>query len=264
MPLGGTVSSDASNKKVIRGDGVGTNFKPDLSDGDWVTFDVSAIANQSYEVSHVYNEDPGKLTLKTPIPADVNFSGRKIYKAGDEGNVPPGQKIEIDGTTKDYGAVDGVSSAHIFQIGSDENCQEIKLYKAPNFIYTETTPYCRITSAGTTLVYLEIEDDGTTKDKIVQASNVKLPIYKPINIENACGNEWTDTIQGIEIPGKCLVALFEHSTSAGNFPGKWSEIFTANDPDLTDNRIGKCKCFNGVMDWMCKPCASAIAIYPLK
>lgn len=179
------------------------------------------------------------------------------------GNVPwdklntTSTEAEVDIVPPDndgYGKVTGVSSAYIFQIGDKENCQEIRLYKAPNFIYTTTTPYCRITSASTSLVYT---------DRIDHISDIKLPIYKPINIEDACGVEWKDAVQGLELPGKCLVVLFEHSILVGNFPGKNSEVFTANDPDFTDNPIGRCKPLHGIKFWVHQPCTSAIAVYPL-
>lgn len=138
-----------------------------------------------------------------------------------------------------YGKVFGASSAHIFQIGPKENCKKVILYKNPNFF-----------------------DDPDDNNDVCEITN---PIYKPVDIEDAaaCGNGWKDKTVSIEIDGKCLVVLLQHSTSAPGFPGKQSEVFTANDPDLTDNPIGQCKPMGGVLFWITEPCTSAIAIYPL-
>lgn len=149
-----------------------------------------------------------------------------------------------------WGKVDGVSSAHIFQIGDKENCKKINLYQGPDFMSAATTPYCEINTKETILVY----PNSTTT-----ASKIALPIYKPINIKDVCGNDWNDKVVSIETDGRCLVALFEHDDATG----KQSEVFFTNDADFTDNPIGKCKCWSGILNWICQPCTSAIAVYPL-
>ncbi len=170
---------------------------------------------------------------------------------GDIGNVP-WDEIETSEQPKEnqaiapivppsydgYGKVDGASSAHIFQIGSKENCKKVTLYTGPNFYSAAGASPCII------------ED----------------PIYKPMDISDVCGDKLgggadpsNDKVMSIEIDGKCLVVLFQHDDATG----KQSEVFITNDPDLTDNPIGQCKARGGWFWWITEPCTSAIAVYPL-
>ncbi len=179
----------------------------------------------------------------------------------DEGNVPwddPNTKENTAiadvpssyprNTYDGWGKVTGVSSAYVFQIGPEQNCKKVTLYKNPNFY-----------------------DDPDDNNDVCEIPH---PIYKPVDIEDtaACGNGWNDKAVSIELDGRCLVVLFEHdkcvpplcATFHDLATGKHSEVFAVNDPDLSDNRINQCMGSSGVFKWGYQPCASAIAIYPIK
>ncbi|MCD6500686.1 hypothetical protein J7K42_01565 [bacterium] len=254
--LQGTVSIQRVKNQVFGRD---TTFDSSLV-GKFVMFDVAPIRDKIYKVASV--ESSTELLLTTPIPPEISFTGVKMYLAkGTSGNIPPEYPVLNVRDKDEYGKVDGVSSAHVFQIGENENCQGIKLYAAPNFIVTENLPFCKITTEKTTMGVLD--KDGN--EVVSKETNFKLPILKPVDIKDVCGDKfWDDSVRSIEIDGKCLVVFFEHSASSDKFPGKQSEVFTKNDPDLSDNPSGKCKCLGGVFAWMCQPCPSTIAVYPIK
>lgn len=89
--------------------------------------------------------------------------------------------------------------------------------------------------------------------------------FKPQNLDKY---GLDNNVRSIKIEGKYLVVLFEEPTG-GKFPGK-CEVFRGNDSDLKDNPIGRCglqclKEFWGFCYWWgWGPCASAIAIYPIR
>jgi len=76
-----------------------------------------------------------------------------------------------------------------------------------------------------------------------------------------------DNVRSVKIEGKYLVVLFENPAGGEDFPGK-CEAFRQSDSDLKDNPIGKCGTFEwkfGFIPWYTyKPCASAVAIYPIR
>lgn len=78
-------------------------------------------------------------------------------------------------------------------------------------------------------------------------------------------DDYNDNVRSIKIEGKCAAVLFENKTSDGDFPGK-CQVFTASNPDLTKEPIGKCRPFSlNPFAWAyAGPCASAVAAYPIK
>lgn len=81
-------------------------------------------------------------------------------------------------------------------------------------------------------------------------------------------NTFNDKIKSIKIEGSdtgtCMVVLYENFYMGNvNFPGK-SEVFFKSDPDLKGHKIHQCRLFGGLLFWVDNPCASAIAVFPIK
>ncbi len=225
--------------------------------GDFTKVDDFNDKAKKIEIKNLIVDDEKKTDFAAILHTDTYFKDelrifiekrnedRSGKVEGDIGNVPwddptPGSPenqaiTSVDGQGP-FGKVEGASSAHIFQIGDKENCKKVTLYNGPEFNSATGTDPCVI--------------EG--------------PIYKPKKVWEACKpqtteKKWDNKAVSIEIDGKCLVVLFQDDDATG----KHSEVFTANDPDLTDNPIGKCRAKGGWFFWITEPCTSAIAVYPL-
>ncbi len=64
--------------------------------------------------------------------------------------------------------------------------------------------------------------------------------------------------------GTCMVVLYQLPTTDANFPGGNSEVFFNSVPNLEGHRINKCRTFRGFLWTIDNPCASAIAVFPVK
>lgn len=185
-----------------------------------------------------------------------------------------------------YGRVEEPSSIQIKQLSDDPStCKRVEICTGTEFF-------------GECFVYLP--PDKTIKlNENVWLATSSLPIYLPQNIPKSTttkklteGNgeveatttEFSRNINSIKIEGSCLVVLFEkkiHSErderdvgcstnhpekcwDGGGGPGTHSEVFIESDIDLSDNPINECRPLKGFAFWTTKPCASAIAIYPIK
>ena len=141
------------------------------------------------------------------------------------------------------------SSAKVFQINPEGSCT-VRLYKEPEF------------------------KEGPGGQNICEITEA---IYEPIFINDYSGDpggcsDMADEVRSIEInpPGRCLVVLFENKIDGNgnwdyNTPGTHIEVFTKNDPDLSDNWINQTN--PNFWDWFIpghEPGASSIAIYPIK
>jgi len=191
-------------------------------------------------------------------------------------------RAEITDVIDKYGKVKKPSSIQVHQLSNDSSvCQEVRIC---------TKPYAE----GECLVYTP---DGVTElGEYVWLATSTLPVYIPQNIPasiqvrklKADGTEETpktanfaDNIKSIIIKGDCLVVLFENPVDSSKTPpgfwpkggpGSHSETFPNPeypeikvDNDLTDgNEIGRCGGIWGLGFTQTTPCASAIAIYPIK
>ncbi len=202
------------------------------------------------------------------LHSDAYYKGglRLFFEERDNGNVtnttPVATSYKLVEGNDAYGEIRGgrglPTSAQIFQLGPPENCKEIRLYKRTNF-------------AGEPQREGEPVDPNEVCVLKLNDPSHPIPIYTPKNIEDSsvCGGGWSDKIRSIKIDpqGKCLVVLFgqwENGAPNAGFPdGAHNEVFTHSDPDLTDNSIGQCRP-GGIIWWSPRPCASAIAVYPLK
>jgi len=155
-----------------------------------------------------------------------------------------------------YGKIDGVSSIELFELAPPEEltCKEVLLCTEPGF-------------EGECISYFpsEIPDEEREREigigeKIVTLQYAELPIYNPQDIID----DFNDNIKSINIDGKCLVVLFENT--ADKNPGSNSETFTEDEEDLTqeNHEIGSCRTVSHFGWIIPQPCASAIAIYPIK
>lgn len=99
---------------------------------------------------------------------------------------------------------------------------------------------------------------GADAIKLINTNGVITRVTKNFPFED---NIKSIYFEGME--GQCMIALFENKTGS-NFPGSHSEVFFESNKDLTPYQINKCNCWAGLMSPLCKPCASAIAIYPIK
>jgi len=79
---------------------------------------------------------------------------------------------------------------------------------------------------------------------------------------------FNDKIKSIKIEGSdtgtCMVVLYEKFNNDSYFPGKNSEVFFSSVPDLKGRKIHKCLYFRRLLIWVDNPCASAIAVFPVK
>lgn len=193
------------------------------------------------------------------------------------GNLNNNQAIEVSVVDK-YGKVTKASALEIYQLadfGDATVCEEVWLCTQPNF-------------GGECLVYLSENKEIDLREDLWIAKDPKiLPVAEPENLSqrevkklDQTGNEQTknvdfnDRIKSIKIKGDCLVALFDHSVvdpsqSGAGFwdrggPGGNSQIFTQSIADLSGYQIHSCHPAFGFWVFNTKPCASAIAIYPLK
>lgn len=194
------------------------------------------------------------------------------------GNVEKNQRLLINETDR-YGEVKKVSSLQVFQLNDEANaCDYVELCQEKEFL-------------GKCLYFLNpdrmeqeinniIEDikrnssDDISEEEIKKETEERiknyflLPIYDPISLPE----EFNDNIRSLKIEGNCLVVLFENKPKIDernvfwekNSPGKRSQVFIKSDLDLTDDSIGRCGTFKIGRLIPPKPCASAIAIYPLK
>jgi len=205
--------------------------------------------NDKAEKIRIKNE-PGDNDYLVVLYDDANFSGslriffqEKARKGQVAGNI--GLSEEAVNKTDIYGKVNGVSSLQIFSLNPEgETCKKVKICSGPGF---------------------------SGECKTYNVVDRTLPIYKPQNLPE----EFNDQIRSLYIDGKCLVVLFENKTKndeEGSWenwkdsPGPRSEVFTKSVSDLTKDpyQIGRCPSVAGLSFIAPKPCASAIAIYPLK
>ena len=173
--------------------------------------------------------------------------------------------VPIRGNNK-YGSIDSsISSLAVYRLNlnSPDSCT-VHLYSGVEF------------NKGSNSTNNSTDNHECTINKFILEPQV-------IN-NNVCKTpnfDWNDKIRSIKVEGKCIVVLFEHLRDNGKdacwsqgswwagqgFSGK-TEIFTSNPgfyPDLTADPIGSCN-YNrfGFGISLPQPCASSIAIYPIK
>ena len=194
------------------------------------------------------------------------------------GNTKSSGDVRVEITASDgdakidkYGKVKKPSSIQVHQLSDNASaCQEVRIC---------TKPY----GEGECMVYAPREE-VTELEEYVWIATSTMPIYIPenipdnINVKKSTGESkpvnFADNIKSIEIKGDCLVVLFENPIASwpDKGPGGHSETFPDPeypqikiDNDLTDgNEIGRCGGIWGLGFTQTKPCASAIAIYPIK
>ncbi len=103
-------------------------------------------------------------------------------------------------------------------------------------------------------------------------------ILEPRNIDSTelCGREWDNKVRSMSISGNCAIVLFENKMKKITTPPPsfWVDnnglqsytgtvnVFTHTINDLGDYTIGQC--YNTWAQDFSQPCASSIAIYPIK
>lgn len=139
------------------------------------------------------------------------------------------------------------SSVTVFQrreVSSGEEV-EIILYPLPN--------------------YQEYEGDEEAGKEPIEKQTYQTERVLPTEVPERLKNN----IRSIIVPPGYLVILFEEGPT-GTSPsvplGSKCQVFTRNNPDLTDEPIGKCGGVSilGTDQWNFKPCATHIAIFAVK
>ena len=229
----------------------------------------------------------------------VSYYDNGLYKEDvyDVGNIDfqqvasdIGETIEVNGTDL-FGFVSGASSAGIFKIADIETstCEKVTICNGEDL-----SGYC--------LSFTPQGKESYDYETFTLPMPWFLPVSIPkkltgsldgdvANLNKDNNNEFADNIRSIGIKGNCLVALFENSVKMKNIescvkgsekkcwdngePGKNSQLFTQGDMvfekgktmtylNLTNQPIGSCT----KREWLIKlkrvPCASAIAVFPIK
>ena len=231
---------------------------------------VEVADSSKFEVGDIVSVEgpPGREPLVLAIEV-IDSTNPKNVRLSKDPFLPPGTKITITKIQTEvkaipgqdqYGTINGPSSVQVINLGPKENCKKVILYQEPYFSGTSTR--CEITPNST--------PTGTST-----------PFYIPKKIVDVCGDEWRESfyppeyssgrLRSIKIYGKCAVLLFNNTYNNGNWDRNTTErceLFKSTaeyfqDGDLEDNWIGQCNPY-GIYRWRWAPCASAIAIYPLK
>lgn len=249
----------------------------------------------------IFNSAPDLDALKDSFQYFDKDKGLFVDNVYEVGNIPAqimasaiGEKVKVNSTDL-FGFVSGASSAGIFKLAdttdlANSECKEVVLCNAENLMgyclsFTpggkESYRYQTFTLPMPWFVPVAIPEKlkGTLSGGEAETG----ALYKDNN------DEFADNIRSIGIEGKCLVALFENSVKMDNIfrcvagsekncwkggPGKNSQIFTQGDMalkkgrtsylNLTNQPIGSCT----KREWLIKlrrvPCASSIAVYPIK
>jgi len=233
----------------------------------------------------------------------IFFEKRKIEKRDIEqvvGNVPTSTSYIETGAEKvnksdGYGKVEGVSSVQLFDLGPEYQCRKVKICQKPNF-----GGYClAFLAPGEELTDEEKENVlATSSLPIYQPINIPdsfqevieewgldslapkgqeiiapstLPPSSPLRYISSQSIKFNKEIRSLEIQGNCLVVLFENKITdpetgqwENNTTGPHSQTITKTEYDLTNLEIGRCGGPIRMLFASPKPCASAIAVYPLK
>jgi hypothetical protein len=138
----------------------------------------------------------------------------------------------------EYGKIDNPSSIHVFQIAKD---------------FKGSVTLCPTTDF----------------DNLKKCATFTKPIWKPTRLNKLVKEkDLEDEVRSIKVSGNFLVVLFDNIPA--EFPTKGTgkcQVFGPNTqvPDLTKEPIGKCQSIiDKFWGWRYRPCASAIAIYPVK
>jgi len=217
--------------------------------------------------------NPGNNDFLVILYEDENYSDslrlffqeRVIDMEETFGNIPNDATEVPIGSTDEYGKAWRPSSVQVFKIEEEnQSCNEVRLCTEPNL-------------DGDCISYAPINTPFQANPRITRDT---LPVYKPENLPD----DFDDEIKSLKIDGNCLVVLFENRLeippqitgtvtyywdSFNHDPGASSEIFLgAKTPivsDLTENNpIGRCREAWDFLWLDTDPCASAIAIYPIK
>ena len=205
------------------------------------------------------------------------------------------KKTDVNGTDQ-FGTVGGASSAGILELAPFENneceeviiCNDIKL----DGYCISFTPNGKDTQDAQTFTlpmpwFVPVAIPEKLKGAIIEYKDAIGALEKDNN------NEFADNIRSIGIAGKCAVALFENTVKMDRIlpctagtekncwdnggPGVNSQIFTQADMvsnrtdkgrmrylDLENQPIGSCTKRTWHLSLRRVPCASSIAIYPIK
>lgn len=215
-----------------------------------------------------------------------NAAGDKYeLSSTDIGNTAPNTMINVkeNGEKRGqpildiFGKANSVSSVYMGELSDDPTvCEEVRI--------------CNKTDLRGECIVYNLAGENMEIEEYVWLNEQKLPIYIPKNIpkkltvrklkkdsvaeENPKEAKFEDDIRSISIKGKCLVVLFDHKINNGNWdssgPGNNSQIFLTEGSDeleiknLAGTPIHKCDDIFRFRVGESSPCASAIAIYPLK
>lgn len=196
---------------------------------------------------------------------------------------------KIVGEQDVYGAMDYVSSAHIFEFNPDFSaCEEVRLCTRPDF-------------GGDCLVYTRKEGNFQLSSTGEATVKFPMPLYVPVNIPEKAKvlakiegegvnkkvsfreQKFADNIRSIYVQpeGICAVVLFENAVDykpqaqLGNpsvfsgwkngGPGTRSEVFIQSEPELKGHPISSCGGIAGTnILTTYKSCASAIAVFSIQ
>ena len=200
------------------------------------------------------------------------------------------EKIDVNGTDQ-FGTVNGVSSAGIFKLAplDDNECREVRICNG-----IDLNGYClSFTNNGR-------EEDGFQTFTLPMPWLIPVAIPERLvgalstggeALEKDDNDKFADNIHSIGIKGNCAVVLFENSVKMerikdcikgkktkecwdnGN-PGVNSQIFTQADMiskagnmmylNLDNQPIGSCTKRTWHLSLKRVPCASSIAVFPIK
>jgi len=177
------------------------------------------------------------------LPPGPIIPGKPVANAGTDQGAKVGNLVTLDGSAS-YDPDGDPLTFQWTQVSGPSVTLSNPKSKNPSFTLQKIGTY----------VFRLVVNDGTEDslpDEVkIKASQQYIPISptRPLSIE---------------IDGRCLVILFDNTTKDGSH----SEVFTDSVRDLRDNPIGQCSPY--WWDWNSlipkfQPCASSIAIYPLR
>lgn len=218
-----------------------------------------------------YNPDNGPTQLIIGNLGDVG------NPADSSDDVPAAESPTLIAEQDEYGEVEYVSSISVFELNPDpRSCKEVRLCTEKGF---ETG------QAGGEGYCISYSYEGANTKTVPEVGVVKFPVplYQPVNIPDKAkvvkskdddGNitgleeeDFAQEIRSLYIQGDCLVALFENKIGdwSANGPGAHSQVFSGSKQDLSRYQIGRCgSALRRITGrYLAKPCAQAIAVFPI-
>jgi hypothetical protein len=213
----------------------------------------------------------------------------------------PTKKIPLDEqATAIFGRIDNdASSLEIFEISPNPSvCKEVRLCtqktfeggcisftwdgkekeSVDNIAETQPMPFVPQNIPEESLGKISVVDEeGNKKDEAVKlAKNIRsikiegncavVLMQNKLELETGAQPDVTAEVGPMDLPASRYTNFqrLQDYKWEDSSPGSHSEVFTKSDTDLSDNEIGRCGWTKTFGFQQPNPCASAIAIYPVK